>query len=56
MDYNYDLPEGGAMPDEMARRVHEQLNRKRITPEGELQNALDDMARDVALIGPNPVD
>ena len=44
------------MPPAMAKRVSESINRKRITPEGELQDALDEMARDIALIEPNPKD
>jgi hypothetical protein len=51
-----DLPEGWSMPDYMAKKISESINRKRITYEDELQDALDEMARDIALIGPNPVD
>jgi hypothetical protein len=32
------------------------LNNKPISPEDELADALDDMARDIALIEPNPAD
>jgi len=32
------------------------VNKKYITPEDELQDALEEMARDIALIEPNPVD
>ena len=42
------------MPDYMARKVSEVLNKKPISPEDELADALEDMARDIALIEPNP--
>lgn len=51
-----DLPEGWSMPPAMAKRVSESVNKKPITPEDELQKALDEMARDIALIEPNPQD
>ena len=44
------------MPDHMARKVKESINRKRITPEDELQKALDEMARAIALMEPDPQD
>ena len=56
MDNESDLPEGWAMPEYMAKRISESINNKRITPEDELKDALDDMARDIALVEPNPVD
>jgi hypothetical protein len=40
----------------MAKKVSEALNRKSITPEQELQDALDEMSRDIALIEPDPKD
>jgi hypothetical protein len=51
-----DLPPGWSLSDDMAKKVSEALNRKSITPEGELQDALEEMAQDIALIEPNPVD
>jgi hypothetical protein len=51
-----DLPEGWAMPEYMAKRISEVLNNKPIIPEDELASALDEMARDVALIEPDPMD
>lgn len=56
MSKNPDLPEGWAMPDDLARKVNESINRKRITPEDELQDAFSDLTRDLALIEPNPSD
>jgi len=55
MSNNHNVPDGWAMPDALTKKVSEALNRKSITPEQELQDALDDMARDIALIEPNPV-
>ena len=50
MSKNPDLSEGWSIPDDLANQVNEALNRKSITPEQELQDALDEMARDIALI------
>jgi hypothetical protein len=47
-------PNGWAMLDDMAKNVSEALNKKSITPEDELANALDDMAHDIALLEQNP--
>ena len=44
------------MPDDLAKKISEVLNNKSITPEDELADALGDMARDIALIEPNPMD
>ena len=49
MGNNPELPEGWAMPDDLLKKISEVLNKKRITPEGELADALDEMARDIAL-------
>jgi hypothetical protein len=51
-----DLPEGWAMPDYMAKRINESINKKRITPEDELQDAFSDIANDLRLIEPDPSD
>jgi hypothetical protein len=56
MDHKPVLPEGWALPDVLARKVSEALNKKSISPEDELVDALEDMARDIALIEPNPAD
>ena len=53
---NNDLPEGWSMPDYMAKRISESINRKRITPEDELQDAFSDLANDLRLIEPDPSD
>ena len=44
------------MLDDLAKKVSEALNKKSISPEDELVDALEDMARDIALIEPNPAD
>jgi hypothetical protein len=46
---------GRAMPDDLSKKISEALNKKSITPEQELQDALDEMARDIAIIEPDPV-
>jgi hypothetical protein len=56
MSKNPDLPDGWAMPDDLSKKVNKALKRRSITPEQEIQDALDEMARDIALIEPNPVD
>jgi hypothetical protein len=43
------------MPDDLPKKVIGALTRKSVTPEDELQAALEDMARDIALIEPNPL-
>ena len=50
MSKNHDLPDGWAMPDDLSKKISEVLNKKPITPEDELQDALDEMARDNAMI------
>ncbi len=44
------------MLDDLAKKVSEALNKKSITPEDEIADMLDEMARDIALIEPNPAD
>jgi hypothetical protein len=56
MNNKPDLPEGWAMPDEMANKINKALNQKPNTPEDELQSALIEIAGDIALIEPDPVD
>ena len=56
MENNNDLPEGLAMPEYMAKRLSEGVNKKSESPEDKLQKALDEMARDIALIEPDPQD
>ena len=56
MSDDYKKPDSWAMPDELAKRVSETLNNKRTTPEDALADALEEMARDIALIEPDPQD
>ena len=56
MNNNDGVPEGWAVPDDLAKKINEVLNNKPITPEDELSDALVEMARDIALIEPNPED
>jgi hypothetical protein len=51
-----DLPKGWAMPDYMAKRVSDSVNKRPESPEDKLQKALDEVARDIALIEPDPKD
>jgi hypothetical protein len=43
-----------AIPDNLAKKISETLNKKRITPEDELADALEEMAGDIASIEPDP--
>jgi hypothetical protein len=56
MENDSKIPDGWSMPDYMAKRISEVVNKKPITPEDELQDALEEMARDIALIEPDLVD
>ncbi|MHA2402320.1 MAG: hypothetical protein ACXADH_04950 [Candidatus Kariarchaeaceae archaeon] len=56
MDNDSKIPDTWAMPDDLAKKVSETLNKKRITPEDELADALEELARDIALIEPDPRD
>jgi hypothetical protein len=56
MSKNPDLPEGWVLSEDMAKKISELLNNIPASPEDELADALKDMARDIALIEPNPVD
>jgi hypothetical protein len=52
MDNDSKIPDSWAMPDDLAKKIDDVLNKKRITPEDELADALEEMARDIALIEP----
>ena len=47
MNNKADIPDGWAMPNDLANKVSEAMNRKSIPPEDELKDALDEMARDI---------
>jgi hypothetical protein len=44
------------MPHDLGKKVSETLNRKRISPEDELADALEELIRGIALIEPDPQD
>ena len=50
------VPDSWAMPDDLAKKINERLNKKTLRPEDELADALEEMARDIALIEPDPRD
>jgi hypothetical protein len=56
MDEDRKIPAIWEMPDDQAKKISEGLNKKGITPEDELADPLEDMARDIALIEPDPRD
>ena len=56
MSKNPVFPETWGIPDDQANKVREALSKKSIRPEDRVQDALDDMARDIALIEPDPQD
>ena len=56
MDEDCKISASCARPDDLAKKVNETLNKKRITPENELADALEEMARDIALVEPDPRD
>ena len=47
------IPDGWAMPEDLAKKVSETLNKKPISPEDELADALEELARDIALVEPD---
>lgn len=49
-------PDSWAMPDDLSKKINEMLNNKPLSPEDELADALEEMARDVAIIEPDPND
>lgn len=42
MAYDAEIPDGWAMPDDMAKRISELVNKKPYGPEDELEEAIDD--------------
>ena len=56
MNEKSDLPEGWAMPDYMAKRLSEGVNKKPESSEDKLQKALDEMERPNSLIEQIPAD
>ena len=50
------VPEGWAVPDDMSEWLKKSVNRKPYAPEDDLQDAIDDIAQDIAILEPDPVD
>ncbi|HUV29404.1 MAG: hypothetical protein WA997_04310 [Anaerolineales bacterium] len=50
MEKNPVIPDSSTMPDDQSEKIDEVLNNKPITPEDELSDALEEMARDIALV------
>ena len=49
MSNNPNIPDTWGIPDDQAKKVKEALSRKSIRPEDRVQEAFEDMARDIAL-------
>ena len=56
MSKNPKIPETWGIPDDQANKVIEALSKKSITPEDAVQKALEEIARDIAIIEPDPQD
>ena len=52
----YETPPGWSLPVDLADRLGEVMNQKPKSPENELADALEDMARDIAVVEPEPMD
>jgi hypothetical protein len=50
------IPDTWGVPDDLAKKITEGLRKKRPTPEEELADALEEIARDIAIIEPDPSD
>jgi len=50
------IPETWGIPDDQANKVREALGKKSIRPEDAVQKALEELARDIAIIEPDPLD
>lgn len=56
MSKNPKLPETWGIPDDQAEKVREALSKKSIKPEDAVQKAIEEIARDIAIIEPDPKD
>jgi len=50
------IPETWGIPDDQANKVREALSKKSIRPEDAVQEAIEEIARDIAIIEPDPQD
>jgi len=56
MSKNPTIPDTWGMPDDQANKVKEALSKKTIRPEDAVQKAIEELARDIAIIEPDPQD
>ena len=56
MSKNPSIPDTWGIPDDQAKKVREAQNKKSIRPEDAVQNAIEELARDIAIIEPDPYD
>jgi hypothetical protein len=56
MSKNPKIPDTWGIPDDQAKKVREALSKKSVGPEDAVQKALEEIARDIAIIEPNPID
>jgi len=50
------IPDTWGIPDDQANKVREALSKKSIRPEDVVQKAIEELARDIAIIEPDPRD
>ena len=50
------IPDTWGIPDDQANKVREALSKKSIRPEDAVQKAVEELARDIAIIEPDPKD
>jgi hypothetical protein len=56
MSKNPKIPDTWGIPDDQANKVRDVFSKKSIKPEDAVQKAIDDLARDIAIIEPDPED
>jgi len=56
MSKNPTIPDTWGIPNDQANKVREALSKKSIRPEDAVQKAIEEIARDIVIIEPDPVD
>ena len=56
MNKNPNIPDTWGIPDDQTNKVRETLSKKSVKPEDAVQKAVEDLARDIAIIEPDPED
>jgi hypothetical protein len=56
MENNSEIPDRWEIPNVLAKKISETLNKKPISPENELADAPEEMAQDIALLESDPED